>query len=260
MPGYRNVLEDKTALLRRKVGGRRLAREYRKMMEEAARWIDLEENIRAKLAQYVYDLIRFEGLAYAEKYLSRLWATYKKDQKERGHKATRAVLESLYKVMIIKDEVYVAQLLTSEEKFRRDRERFQIDESRGDKVAYTHFNRPRFTVFGRNLEFDWKSRNWQLHIMKHLRILRRLLPDWHTEEKAFRSWYEALVDGFNIFSSEESYRLYTEALRLPEEVRGYREIRSAKMAEARKKADGLMGQIQNQRSDESSPSPLRKTS
>ena len=40
--------------------------------------------------------------------------------------------------MIVKDEVYVAYLLTCPEKYQRDRKRYNIDSTRGDRVVYRH--------------------------------------------------------------------------------------------------------------------------
>jgi indolepyruvate ferredoxin oxidoreductase len=255
LPGYWETLEDREGLLRRgRLNGKRLAREYRKTVEEAVRWIDLDDLSRAKLAQYIYDLIQFDGLAYAQRYVQRLWAVYKKDQKARGFAATRAVMDNLHKVMVIKDEVYVAHLLTSEEKFRRDRERYRLDESRGDTVEYVHLNRPQFTLFGRDFEFDIRTKNWQLRIMKHLRFLRRLLPEWHAREKAFRDWYERLADGFNFFSDEAAYAAYAEALNAPRAVTGYRKIRYPKMEAARQKVDALLEKLKQRRPGAGSPS------
>jgi indolepyruvate ferredoxin oxidoreductase len=237
-PTYWETLQDKMELLRknRPVLGRRLASAYHKMVEEAARWIDLEDRDRARLAQYVYDVLMFGGLSHAKKYLQRLWAVYQRDTAGQGYAAARAVLENLARVMVIKDEVYVAHLLTSHEKYRRDRERYHLDPVRGDKAEYIHLNRPRFVVFGKTIEFDLKSRDWQLRIMRHLRFLRHLLPQWHAEEKAFRSWYENVVDGFHRLTDPEAYRLYVELLRLPENVKGYREIRHPKMESAYRRA------------------------
>jgi indolepyruvate ferredoxin oxidoreductase len=236
--GYWETMEDKVALLRknRPLAGRWIAPAYRKMVDEAARWIDLEDGERARLAQYVYDMVMFGGLSYARRYLTRLWTVYQRDTAERGFAAARAVLENLAKVMAIKDEVYVAHLLTSEEKYRRDRERYRLDPSRGDRAEYLHLNRPRFTFLGRDVEFDWKSRDWQLKLMKHMRFLRWIMPSWHAREKAFRSWYEGVVDGFNHFAEDKTYQSYVEMLRLPESVKGYREIRAPKMDAALKRA------------------------
>ena len=99
-------------------------------------------------------------------------------------------------------------MLTAPEKFRRDRALYRIDESRVDRLSYVHLNRPAFTVLGRNIEFDFRSRNWQLSIMKRLGFLRRCLPGWHRKEHEFRAWYEGVVDGFNLFAAGGAYALY----------------------------------------------------
>jgi indolepyruvate ferredoxin oxidoreductase len=245
LPAYWQVIEDRAALLRRShlLFGRFWARSYRRMMEEATRWMDLPEAPRARLAQYVYDLFQWGGPSYARRYVTRLWGAYRKDRPERGRRASLAVLDNLFKVMAIKDEVYVAHLLTAEEKIRRDRARYRVDEARGDRLEYVHLTSPCFTVFGRDIQFNIRSRNWQLNIMKRLGILRRLLPGWHAPERAFRAWYEDLVDRFNLFEDEASYRLFAEALALPAEVRGYREIRYPKMDAARRRAEELLAGI-----------------
>ena len=62
--------------------------------------------------------------------------------------------------MLIKDEIYVAHLLTSEEKLKRDKERYHVDESNGDKIQYTHLNRPRFNIMGVDLQWDINTKNW----------------------------------------------------------------------------------------------------
>ena len=231
---FQAFVEDKADLLSRNRpwGGRRLAQDYRKILQEASRWMDLPEADRILLAQFTYDLMMFEGSAYARRYLERLWAVYRRDSAARSRAAMRAVMENLPRTMAIKDEVYVAGLLTSEEKYRRDRERWGLDPSRGDRTEYVHLNRPRFTFLGKDYEFDWKSRPWQLRIMRHLRFLRRLLPGWHAEERKFRAWYEGIVDGFQPFGDEAVYKSYIELLRLPEKVKGYREVRSWAMREA----------------------------
>ena len=49
--------------------------------------------------------------------------------------------------MAIKDEVYVAHLLTSPEKYALDRARYRItDDANGDRLTYRHLNRPEFAV------------------------------------------------------------------------------------------------------------------
>jgi indolepyruvate ferredoxin oxidoreductase len=77
------------------------------------------------------------------------------------------------------------------------------------------------------------TRDWQLNLMKRLRFLRRLLPDWHREEKEFRDWYLDLAAHFDA-DSEKVYACWVKILSSPENVRGYREIRATGMQEARR--------------------------
>ncbi len=143
--------------------------------------------------------------------------------------------------MVIKDEVYVAHLLTSEEKTRRDHHRYHVDEQRGDKIIYHHLNRPEFNVLGRDIRFKFSPRKWQLNLLKHLRWLRRVMPQWHRREREFRDWYIDVVENFH-YEDRASYERYVKALRCVEEVRGYREVRYPKMDEARHRAEGLLAQ------------------
>ncbi|MCB1128855.1 MAG: indolepyruvate ferredoxin oxidoreductase, partial [Verrucomicrobiae bacterium] len=154
---------------------------------------------------------------------------------------TRAVIWNLHKVMAIKDEIFVAHQLTSEEKHRRDRARFSIDPERGDRLSYRHLNRPQFALWGREFAWNMKTRDWMLNIMKRLKWLRRVLPDWHRPERDFRDWYLSLLPGFEQAARRTSdYERFLQVLRLPEEVSGYREIRYPKMAEARARAEKLL--------------------
>lgn len=238
----RSVLQDKSSLLRKIwPGGKRLAGRYESLVREADRMLHFDDSVQAQFALRVYDLIRHSGLTYARQYAEKVKEIHLKDSREYGWEATKAVIFYLHKVMLIKDEIYVSHLLTSPEKIRRDRERYNIHPENGDRLIYEHINRPAFTLFGKNLEFDLRTRDWQLHLMKHMKFLRKLLPEWHKREKDFRDWYSGLVEAFQ-YSDRGSYLAYVDALRTPEEVRGYREIRYPKMDEAREKAKILLSE------------------
>ena len=60
--------------------------------------------------------------------------------------ATEAALWNLHRVMAIKDEVYVAYLLSSEEKYEQDRDRYNVRPELGDRMIHRHLNRPEFTI------------------------------------------------------------------------------------------------------------------
>ena len=62
-----------------------------------------------------------------------------------------------------------------------------------------------------------------------------MLPTWHREEKDYRDWYFRMVDGF--VHGGEPYEAYVRAFRLPEQVRGYREVSWPQMKAAQRTAE-----------------------
>ena len=237
---YKTLLREKCESLARKRRGETLAHEYEILVQQTVEKLELDDETNRRFALYVYDLIQFEDLAYARLYVEKIKQIHSKDLSEMGYRATKAAIKYLHKVMLIKDEIYVAHLLTSDTKLRHDKELYNVDESNGDKIKYVHLNRPRFTIMGRNLQWDMNTKNWQLRLMKRMRFLRRLLSQWHKLEKVFRDWYIAeVIDTFAPHDGE-SYEDHVSALEVPEEVRGYREVRYPKMENARKKVEVLL--------------------
>jgi indolepyruvate ferredoxin oxidoreductase len=242
---YEEILADRADLLARagRQGARR-SRGYRELVEETAAQLPDEGKFRRDFALRAYDLIQFEDLAYARRYARLVLRVHGADRVEFGFAATRAVIWNLHKVMLIKDEIYVAHLLTSEEKRRRDRARYQVDPARGDRIHYRHLNRPQFTLFGRDVAWDMKTRDWMLELVKRMRWLRRLLPDWHRAERGFREWYAGLIPQFVAAAADpEGYQVFVKILTLPESVTGYREIRYPKMVAARQQAEVWLGEL-----------------
>jgi indolepyruvate ferredoxin oxidoreductase len=191
-------------------------------MIDRARACGLDEALVEMLAPRLPELVAWGGLDHATHYL---------DLVEQVHTHapahTEAAIHNLHRTMCIKDEVFVAHQLTTSKKYARDRERFGVDGTRGDRISYVHLNRPAFAILGREIEFDMKTRDWMLRLIRRARFLRRLLPAWHTRERAFRDWYErdvvgAVVDGRLTGTAAD------EALRLPEHVTGFRQIRYPK--------------------------------
>jgi indolepyruvate ferredoxin oxidoreductase len=231
-------LEETTQKKAKLLGGAR-AKAYLKMTGEFLSIWTGDDDTREQFVSRLYDLFEFENAAYARRYLDRVLTVFKKDSAAGNYSATKAVVKYLHKVMEIKDEVYVAHLLTSPEKYEKDAARYKVDLASGDKIKYRHFNRPEFDIFGLKIVFDMKTRDWMLNGMKHMKFLRRVLPTWHEKEKAFRSWYEALVDRFE-FTNPEQYDRWVRVLALPEEVRGYRAVRYPKMERAKAQAEQIL--------------------
>jgi len=236
---YQQTLKEKVSALRKHWRGTKKASLYQTLVEEALSFIPLPEDWKRQFALRVYDLICYENLNYAKTYVEMVKKVYRKDKLEWDLEATKAVLFHLHKVMAIKDEIYVSHLLLAPEKFARDYERYQINPKRGDKILYRHINRPEFDIWGWKFSFDITTKNWMLQIMKHLKLLRKVLPSWHAREKDFRRWYQELVRNFR-YEDYKTYLGYVEVLKCPEEVRGYREIRYPKMEAAQKKVKDIL--------------------
>jgi len=232
--GFQEVMQKKAGLL-----GWRRKGAYLALCETFLKEWEGDEETRIQLVSRLYDLIEFEDAAYAKKYLDLVIATLRKDSKVGDWAVTKAVVKYLHKVMEIKDEVYVAHLLTSPEKYEKDAKRYKVDLSNGDRIEYKHFNRPHFDLFGFDIEFDLDSRDWMLSIMKRMKFLRRLMPAWHKREKEFRAWYQGLVERFE-FNNPEQYDRWVKALSTPEEVRGYRAVRYPKMEAAMERAAAIL--------------------
>ena len=238
---YAEMLSTKQQTLEKKRNGKRLAREYVTIVKSIVETLDFDsDSIHRTLALYIYDLIQFEGINYARVYAEKIKQVYIHDSETYDYRATKAAIRYLHKVMLIKDEVYVAHLLTSEEKLQRDKELYKVDTANGDKIKYIHLNRPHFTVMGLDFEGDINTRNWQLHLMKRMKFLRRWLPEWHAKEKAFREWYiKRVIDTFSP-TDAETYEKHLQALECVEEVRGYREIRYPKMEMVKQTVENLL--------------------
>ena len=238
---YADMLSTKQQILGKKRNGKRLAQEYVTLVKSNIETFNFNaDSIHRTLALYIYDLIQFEDINYARIYVEKIKQVYAHDSDAYDYRATKAAIRYLHKVMLIKDEVYVAHLLTSEEKLQRDKELYNVDTANGDRIKYVHLNRPHFTLMGLDFERDIDTRNWQLHLMKRMKFLRRWLPEWHAKEKAFREWYITRVIDTFAPTNAETYEKHLEALECVEEVRGYREIRYPKMETAKQKVEGLL--------------------
>ncbi len=163
----RDAPEDAEALIARELGwvrGRRRRRAVARAFERA-RAAGLGEVAMRMLAPRLPEIVAWGGAGYAERYLAQI------DRVRRAAPALiPAAIHNLHRTMAIKDEVFVAYQLTSGKKYARDRERFGVDRSRGDRISYVHLNRPAFDVLGRRFEWDMETRDWQLRLMRGARV------------------------------------------------------------------------------------------
>ncbi len=226
--------------------GRKVAKRFRVLIKKTQRKVGRGGGIPDPLVRdfviRAYDCFVWGGIEYARRYADRIIEVFEKDSAEMGYRLTRAAVWNLAKVMLIKDELYCAALYTSPEKYKSDRRRFNVNPANGDHIVYRHHNRPEFNLFGIPIRFEWKSRDWQLKLLSHLKIMRRLMPKWHKREKEFRDWYESLVDQLD-WSAEQGprpYERWVAILNVVEPVTGFREIRYPKMETARAQAEQLL--------------------
>lgn len=159
------------------------------------------------LARYVHDLLVFDQ--------GKSFAFFLEDAlilKQKYTEGLDIALRTLVKTYFIKDEVFVSHLMVSPLKTQSDQETYK---TLGSSFRVVHINRPAFDVAGRKIEFDFSPRPWMLRLMRHLRILRLLMPEWHSRERAISE------------KIRQELRRGVDLKRLKEldSIKGYREVR-----------------------------------
>jgi len=143
-------------------------------------------------------------------------------------------LRALYRGSIVKDEMFVAFLMTRPRKERELYERYGLSREEGDRIKVRVFNRPRLN-FGKSvIEWGQRSPLWFLRLVRGLRpfrgILRNSLFSYHRQSWHFQRVYASFVDRLltrDKWTDEEKTLLV-----LPLEIKGYREVRGEGEAEA----------------------------
>jgi indolepyruvate ferredoxin oxidoreductase len=178
---------------------------------ELAKWSNQFTQLSSNdLAQYIHDLIIFNRGATLNIVFNDLVRL-----KENYPESLFPIVAATYvKNAWIKDEVFVAHQLISPLKKARDRHLYS---HLGKSFKVGHINRPSFDIFGKKIEFDLNPKDWMLKIMRHMRIMRTLLPQWHKLEKQIAHKIHAeLLLGV----SEQRVRQLAD-------IKGYREVRYA---------------------------------
>jgi indolepyruvate ferredoxin oxidoreductase len=164
---------------------------------------------KVHLAQYVHDILVFDqGKSLAQFYQSAL------DLKKfyEGQELVIA-LRTLAKTFWIKDEVFVSHLMISPIKTSLDKARYQ---DLGTSFKVVHINRPAFDIGKKKIEFDFSPRPWMLRMMRHLRVLRLLMPEWHSKEREI-----ALETRKQLLTKAQPLKHLKEL----DSIKGYREVR-----------------------------------
>lgn len=226
---WEQLVTNKERILRKsRLFGRSWAMRFEKQVQWAMKQMrDLPEKNKYDLTLRIYDLMQYQDHRLSKRYIELVRDMYKRDSADRGYAATVALIWNLSKVMLIKDEPYVAYLLTRYEKKQRDIAKYNVDVSNGDKLIYRHHTSPEFNIGKFRIRLRLTTTDWQLRLVSRCKWWRKL-PGWHKREAAFRDWYIGLTGRIGL-EGEEAYQQALKVLRCPEEVTGYREIRYPKM-------------------------------
>ena len=114
---------------------------------------------------------------------------------------------------------FVSHLLSSPVRDQRDIEDYS---GLGRSYRVQNINKPEFVIFGKKLVFDISPKRWMFVLMRRMRFLRALLPEWHKKEGVINSRIrKELLEG--IISLDSKGR--SKRLRELENIKGYRSVR-----------------------------------
>jgi indolepyruvate ferredoxin oxidoreductase len=229
---WQQLVTNKSRILRRSWWTRNAAPGFEALVTDTMNQLSgLSDEAKYDVGVRIYDLLQYQNLAYAKKFVGLIRSIYQRDSAERGYAATTAAIWGVAKVMLIKDEPYVAYLLTRYEKKVRDIAKFGIDEANGDRIVYRHHTSPEFNIGKMRVRMKITTTDWQLKIASHMKWWRKL-PGWHKRENTFRDWYVGLLDRVNL-TTDAGYAQAVKVLDCYKDVSGYREVRYPKMDRAR---------------------------
>ena len=236
---WEQFVTNKLRLLRRGGAGKRFATDFERLAHSAVRQLKhVSDQAKYDLVVRVYELVQYQNIAFGKKYTDLLREVYRHDSSGRSYAATHAAVRNLAKVMLIKDEPYVAWLLTRPEKIERDVEKYKIDLANGDRLIYEHYTSPEIPLGPWTIRLKLKTRNWQLKLVSGCKWLRKF-PGWHGRDQEFAQWYIGLLAQIDL-AGDVAYQKWLDILNCPENVTGYREIRYPKMLAARKQVEELL--------------------
>ena len=209
---------------------------------------DLKADLRDKLSLRIEDLISYQNEAYATRYADIVRTVREKEAAISGKAdlpLTRAVIENLHKLMAYKDEYEVARLHI--QRTFRQRVKSMFD---GPVKLYFHLQPPLLRHFGMSRKV--RIGEWfvvPLSILHHCRFLRSTPFDPFGYAKVRRverhlvGWYiEALERLCSQLRSDNAAAAVLIA-RLPEEIRGYEEIKLASIDPVLEKAERLLAEF-----------------
>ena len=208
--------------------------------------IPLEQEIFRRLwTGRIADLIAYQNVAYARRYVNQMVRVFEADRNNGGEEhhylLTNGAAEMFYKLMAYKDEYEVARLLTgpSEKKIR--------DAFDGPVKLSYHLHPPVLRERGLNRKLSFGP--WfrpVLLLMAKCKGLRGKLFDpfgrsaARREERVLIGWYETLIEQTLSILSPATYPDFVELLRVPDAIRGYEKIKQRSIDRTRRQAEEIL--------------------
>lgn len=238
-PHPEEVQEETAASLRQ-----RRRRDYERILEKVS---GLDRVSRDLLGARVADLVDYHDPAYADTYVDFLLGVATREQEAcPGQRdVTHAVIKGLHKLMAYKDEYEVARLYLRQSWNRDLRQTFDSPV----RVSYQlHPPILRSLGFTRKLKFG----PWFSIAFRALRWLRPLRgtgfdPFGRTavrrEERALIVWYREAVSQAMAHLTPGNYQKAVKIASLPEDIRGYENLKLTSSLAARERATQLLDEI-----------------
>ena len=185
---------------------------------------------QSHLIQILHDLYIYDRGACVKEFIAGAKAIESIYDNEHREIAFRAFAKTYF----VKDEVFIAHQMISPLLNDMDQKLYG---DIGKSFKKVRINRPSFDILGKKVEFNISPKDWMLKTMRHLRFLRLVLGSWHKREKeiAFKIRDFILNDIAKKYDGKK--RRY--ALKLVENIKGYREVRYQKAEQAFKELESL---------------------
>jgi indolepyruvate ferredoxin oxidoreductase len=209
----------------------------------------INEALMRSIRVRVVDLIGYQSAAYATQYVDRVATTADAESAMAGPGAslaiTDAVARNLYKLMAYKDEYEVARLLI--QKTFSDRVQAMFT---GPVRMVLNLQPPFLRWFGLNKKVGLGP--WVrpfLSALASLKFLRGSIADpfgylkVRREERALLSWYLGLLDELLPQLNVDNANVTLELFCLPADIRGYENVKSKSIEEAKGKEGRLRGEL-----------------
>jgi len=150
------------------------------------------------------------GPEYVERFCGAIKSIFEHDNAAYGYDLTRRAIRSAALVMLVPDEVYLASLLTSPGRYRRDRGLFNIALERDDSIVYKHILHPEFELFKRQIDFSVSVSERVLRLLSRAQLMRRVRRGWYREHRDFRDRYLQVLEDCDCQATAADYRRWCE--------------------------------------------------